>query len=62
MLLKRLSAGKTKTQALLSMHINLSATLEQALSQELVKREVQKWKDDHKAAIKAYNEFVEEHG
>ena len=45
-----------------SMHINLSATLEQALSQELAKREAQKWKDEHKAAIKAYNEFVEEHG
>jgi len=44
------------------MHINLSATLEQALSQELAKREAQKWKDEHKAGIKAYNEFVEEHG
>lgn len=45
-----------------SMHINLSATLEQALTQELAKREAQKWKDEHKAGIKAYNEFVEEHG
>jgi antitoxin CcdA len=45
-----------------SMRINLSATLEQALSQELARREAQKWKDEHKAAIKAYNEFVEEHG
>lgn len=45
-----------------SMKINLSATLEQALSQELEKREAQKWKAEHKAGIKVYNEFVEEHG
>ena len=45
-----------------SLNINLSATLEQALSQELAKREAQKWKDEHKGGIKAYNEFVEEHG
>ncbi|MDO3383481.1 type II toxin-antitoxin system CcdA family antitoxin [Gilvimarinus algae] len=45
-----------------SLHINLSATLEQALKQELAKREAQKWQDEHKAAIKAYNEFVEKHG
>lgn len=44
------------------LHINLSATLEQALGQELAKLEAQKWKDEHKAAIKTYNEFVEEHG
>jgi antitoxin CcdA len=36
--------------------------LEQALSQELARREALKWKDEHKAAIRAYNEFVEEHG
>jgi antitoxin CcdA len=45
-----------------SLNINLSATLEQALSQELAKREAQNWKDEHKEGIKAYNEFVEEHG
>lgn len=45
-----------------SMHINLSATLEQALTQELAKREAERWRNEHKAAIKAYNEFVDEHG
>lgn len=45
-----------------AMKINLSATLEQALSQELAKREAQKWKEQHKIGIKAYNEFVEERG
>ena len=45
-----------------AMNINLSATLEKALSQELAAREAQKWRDEHRAAIKAYNEFVEEHG
>jgi len=45
-----------------AMHINLSATLEHALSQELAKREAQKWKEEHKNGIKAYNEFVDEHG
>ncbi|MGL6159494.1 type II toxin-antitoxin system CcdA family antitoxin [Microbulbifer sp.] len=45
-----------------SMHINLSATLEQALTQELAKREAERWRNEHKAAIKAYNEFVNEHG
>ena len=45
-----------------SMHVNLSATLERALSQELAKREAQKWQEEHKNGIKAYNEFVEEHG
>jgi antitoxin CcdA len=45
-----------------SFNINLSATLEQALAQELAKREADKWKEKNKAAIKAYNEFVEKHG
>ncbi len=45
-----------------SMHINLSAALEQALTNELAKREAEKWRNSHKAAIKAYNKFVDEHG
>lgn len=44
------------------LKINLSATLEQALNAELAKTESEKWKTDNKAAIKAYNEFVDEHG
>lgn len=44
------------------LKINLSATLEQALNAELAKTESERWKTDNKAAIKTYNEFVDEHG
>lgn len=44
------------------LNINLSATLEQALSLELAMRDAQNWKDEHHVGIQAYNEFVEEHG
>ena len=44
------------------MNINLSATLEKALVSELSKAEAEKWAEDNKMAIKAYNEFIEEHG
>tara|TARA_R110002072_G_C7754362_1_gene517773 strand:+ start:166 stop:411 length:246 start_codon:yes stop_codon:yes gene_type:complete len=45
-----------------SININLSATLELALKEQLAKFEAVKWKKDNKNAIKAYNEFIEEHG
>ncbi|GMG86561.1 type II toxin-antitoxin system CcdA family antitoxin [Biformimicrobium ophioploci] len=45
-----------------SQHINLSATLEKALVDELAKIEAEKWKQEHKAGIEAYNDFVEENG
>lgn len=48
-----------KTRAL---KINLSATLEHALEQELARVEAEKWAKENKAAIKAYNSFIEEHG
>ena len=48
-----------KTRAL---NINLSATLEQALRKELEQAEAKKWSLENKAAIKAYNNFVEENG
>lgn len=48
-----------KTRAL---NINLSATLEQALRDELARAEGTKWAKANKAAIKAYNTFVEENG
>src|SRR5690606_20150319 len=49
----------TKTRAL---NINLSATLEQALSKELARAKAATWAEENKAAIIAYNAFVEEHG
>jgi len=48
-----------KTRAL---NINLSATLERALREELAKRESAQWVEENRAAIKSYNTFVEQHG
>lgn len=45
-----------------ALRINLSATLERALTEELAKQQAEKWKKKNKAAIRAYNDFVEEHG
>lgn len=42
--------------------INLSATLERALVQQLRQSEREKWKSDNKEAIEALNELVEKHG
>ena len=44
------------------LNINLSATLEQALGKELAQVEATKWAEENKAAITAYNAFVEGHG
>jgi antitoxin CcdA len=48
-----------KTRAL---KINLSATLEQALESQLAQAEAAKWAEENKAAIRAYNDFVDENG
>ncbi|MFT6791599.1 MAG: antitoxin CcdA [Cellvibrionaceae bacterium] len=48
-----------KTRAL---KINLSATLEKALRNELAHAEASKWAENNKAAIKAYNTFVQKNG
>ncbi|MGR9105880.1 MAG: type II toxin-antitoxin system CcdA family antitoxin [Gammaproteobacteria bacterium] len=48
-----------KTRAL---NINLSATLEQALETRLAEAEAKKWATENKAAIRAYNDVVEENG
>lgn len=45
-----------------SININLSATLELALREELAKSEAEQWKKENKKAINAYNKFVETHG
>lgn len=48
-----------KTRAL---NINLSATLERALKEELAKREAAQWVEENRSAIRNYNEFVEQNG
>ncbi len=45
-----------------AMKLNLSATLEQALEQKLAEAEAKAWAEENKAAIRAYNDFVDEHG
>ena len=44
------------------LKINLSATLEQALESRLAEAEAKKWAAENKAAIRTYNDFVEENG
>ena len=45
-----------------ALNINLSATLEQVLRTKLAETEAEKWKQDNKKAILAYNDMTEEHG
>jgi antitoxin CcdA len=42
--------------------VNLSATLERALTAELASVRRAKWREENRAAIAAYNEHVDEHG
>jgi antitoxin CcdA len=45
-----------------ALKINLSATLERALENELANAEAKKWAVENKVAIQAYNDFVDENG
>jgi antitoxin CcdA len=42
--------------------VNLSATLERALTEELATVKRQKWREENREAIQAYNEHIEKHG
>jgi antitoxin CcdA len=42
--------------------VNLSATLERALSEELAAARRRKWREENSEAIQAYNEHIEKHG
>ena len=42
--------------------VNLSATLERALTQELAAARRKKWREENRDAIQAYNEHIEKHG
>lgn len=44
------------------LRINLSATLEQALTTEVVARQQELWKAENKSAIEAYNKLVDRNG
>jgi antitoxin CcdA len=45
-----------------TLNINLSATLEKALIEEVRKQQREQWLEKNKAAIAAYNLEVESHG
>jgi antitoxin CcdA len=42
--------------------VNLSATLERALTEELAEAKRKKWREENREAIQAYNEHIEKHG
>lgn len=42
--------------------VNLSATLERALTEVLAEVKRKNWREDNREAIAAYNEHVERHG
>jgi antitoxin CcdA len=42
--------------------VNLSATLERALAEELASLKRARWREENREAIAAYNEYVDEHG
>jgi antitoxin CcdA len=42
--------------------VNLSATLERALTEELASLKRERWREENRDAIAAYNDYVEEHG
>ena len=42
--------------------INLSASLERALTEELANVKRARWQEENRDAIAAYNEYVDEHG
>jgi antitoxin CcdA len=45
-----------------ALKINLSATLEQALTAKLSANAPENWPESNQEAIKGYNNFVDEHG
>ncbi|TGD70675.1 acetoacetyl-CoA synthase [Mangrovimicrobium sediminis] len=45
-----------------ALNINLSATLEQALQAKLAQANAEQWATENRKAIRAYNDFIEEHG
>jgi antitoxin CcdA len=45
-----------------AMKINLSATLERALQEKLAEASAGEWAEKNRTAIRAYNDFMEEHG
>ena len=49
-------------EAARACNLNLSATLEKALTEELQRERARKWRDENREAIANYNEHVLKHG
>lgn len=49
-------------EAARACNLNLSATLEKALTEELKHERARKWRDENREAIASYNEHVLKHG
>ena len=57
-----LSVNSDLLQKARDLKVNLSATLEQALKDNLKSVAEERWKKENNAAIAAYNEFIAENG
>lgn len=57
-----LSINSDLLQKARAVNINLSAALETMLQQMLAQKQAEQWKAENRAAIVAYNGFVEENG
>lgn len=57
-----LSINSDLLQKARELEINLSATLEQALTNQLKAKQAQQWLEQNRSAIAAYNKSVEENG
>lgn len=56
------SVNQGLLEAARALDINLSATLEKALEQEVRARKRARWLEENRAAIEGYNAWVAEHG
>ena len=58
----RLDVNSDLLEKARELGINLSATLEEALAAEVSVRARERWRDENREAIQAYNEHVAQHG
>jgi antitoxin CcdA len=56
------SVNQGLLEAAKALDINLSATLERALEAEVRARRRERWLEENRGAIEAYNDHVREHG
>lgn len=57
-----LSVSEPLLQEAKALKINLSATFEAALTEEVRKQKQQRWQQENKQAIQEANKFVNQHG